>query len=239
MQTVKKHLLVTCGSVAVAAIAALGIYRLAVGGNQKMPVVVAKSTIQAGQTITGNDIEMGGRTKSDLQAGAKNKLSAVVGQKAVGTIYAGDTITDQKIAKSENAVPDGKMEMSVPVKNFAAGLSGGLQAGDIVSISAVPATVGASVPALPNLQYVKVLSVYPAQGASKTSSSANSSGSTVTLLVTGQQFATLTSYDSGTLHFALVSRGNAKTAAELLSSQDQNNSASSEQTASTSSAVTQ
>lgn len=219
MQTVKKHLLVTCGSVAVAAIAALGIYRLAVGGNQKMPVVVAKSTIQAGQTITNNDIELGSRTKSDLQTGAESRLSYVVGQKAVGTIYTGDTITDQKIAKSEDAVPDGKMEMSVPVKNFAAGLSGGLQAGDIISISAVPAAVAGSAPVLSNLQYVKVLSVYPAQGASKTSSSANSSDRTVTLLVTAQQFATLTSYDGGTLHFALVSRGSAKKAADLLAAQ--------------------
>lgn len=225
MQTIHKHVLVTCGGIAIAAIAAFGIYGSAAGGNRKIPVVVAKSTIQAGQTITSDEIAIGQRTKSDVQSGAEKAVSAVVGQKAVGAIYSGDTITAQKIAKSEDVVPDGRLEVSVPVKNFAAGLSGGLQAGDIISISATSTTVGVPATPLTDLQYVKVLAVYPGETA-KASSTSNTADSTVTLLVTRQQFAMLTSYDNGTLHFALASRGNAKKAADLLASQDQSDGAS-------------
>lgn len=233
MDIVKKHVLIAVGAAAIAVVSAVGIYSAAVGSTRGTEVVVAKAKIDQGQKITSGEVAVVTRSAKDVPLGAQKNLSVIVGEYAQATIYPSDVITSEKVSAKADEVPDGKFEVSVPVKSFAAGLSGSLQPGDIVSICGIPSNGGQTVDAPNTLQYVKIVSVYPTAG-QKSSSGASTSNTSVTLLVTQEQFKVLASWDNATLHFALVSRGDDKKAQALLQQQDQILNASSSASAASS-----
>jgi pilus assembly protein CpaB len=124
-----------------------------------------------------------------------------------------------------------KVAVSISIKSFAAGLSGKLETGDIISL--VAANYGdmkeTIMPA--NLQYVKVLAATTETGNDSDRSSLqkdkNSTSekdnlpSTLTLLVTPEQAKSLVDYETnGILHASLVYRGSNGNAQKFLDIQD-------------------
>lgn len=214
-----------------------------VSGLSNTTVVRAKSAIPSGTKITQDMVIQVKQGRSNLPAGTVRTLKNVVGEYAVSDISAHDNLTAAQVSKDNPAaLKSGQMKMSVPIKNFAAGVSGKLQAGDIVSVfcpQSVTTSVqnGGSVIQPANhpkeLQYVKVASVTASTGKDTNPSDYNkaaSSGSTgstdnlpatVTLIVNEDQAATLSGMDNQTVHLAYVCSGKDKQADGLLNQEDQ------------------
>lgn len=216
----------------------------AVKGLSSATVVRAKSTISSGTKITSNMLEQVKQGSTNLPAGTLHSLKDAVGEYAVTDILPSDNLTKAKVTKTDPAaLKDGQMKMSVAIKNFAAGVSGKLQAGDVVSVFCPQSIVnnvqsgGSSIqPAIypQELQYVKVAAVTASTGKdtnpseyNKTTSSGSTTGNTsnlpatVTLIVNAKQAAILAGMDNQTVHLAYVCSGNDKQAAELLAKQEQ------------------
>jgi len=109
---------------------------------------------------------------------------------------------------------DGTREaMSVTIKSFAAGLSGKLEAGDVISIIATEFGDFRQTVTPPELRYVKILAVTDNRG-NDLNNLNNSSGeerqlpATITLLVVPEQAVILAELESrGRIHCTLVYRG--------------------------------
>jgi len=159
---------------------------------------------------------------------------SVVGKYATANLFAGDYLLPDKLADSpsmENTylynLDGSKQAVSVTIKAFANGLSGKLQSGDIVSVM-VPDYEGTGVSATPpELQYVQIISVTASTGYD--ANTGESTGdenekelpSTVTFLVSSEQAQVLAELElDSKLHLALVYRGDAETAAEFITAQD-------------------
>ena len=119
-----------------------------------------------------------------------------------------------------------KVAVSVTIDTFAAGLSGKLQNGDIISIIVTDKDSGkAVIPA--ELKYIKVITTTTAGGVDKDSVIKNEDGSyelpsTVTVLVSTEQAKLLAKYEeSSTMQTALVYRGEHATAQKFLDKQDE------------------
>jgi pilus assembly protein CpaB len=157
-----------------------------------------------------------------------------VGKYAVCDMLAGDYIlsaklTDEPIAEfSYLHELNGTHEaISITIKSFAAGLSGKLEAGDIISLIAVNAGELGETFIPRELRYVKVLAVTDGKGYDKEYTNINSSvnsevdekvlPSTVTLLVEPAQALRLAELEANaTLHSTLVYRGDVKKCDEFL-----------------------
>lgn len=229
-----------------------------VSGLSNTTVVRANIAIASGTQITQDMVVQVKQGRSNLPAGTLRTVKSVVGEYAVADIPAHDNIASVQVSKEDPAaLKPGQMKMSVPIKNFAAGVSGKLQAGDIVSVfcpQSITTSIqnGGSVIQPANhpkdLQYVKVASVTASTGQDTnpsdynktTSSKANPSGNTdklpatVTLIVNDEQAATLAGMDNQTVHLAFVCSGKDKQADSLLNQAD----AASSSAASTASSTT-
>ncbi|RRJ67235.1 Flp pilus assembly protein CpaB [Paenibacillus oralis] len=122
-----------------------------------------------------------------------------------------------------------KQALSVTIKSLAAGLSGKLQPGDIISLIAADYGDLRSTTLPPELKYVEVLSVTTNSGLDaqtgnneETSEDDRELPSTLTLLALPEQAVLLTDIENkGKLHAALVYRGDAKTAQTFIAKQDE------------------
>lgn len=204
-------------------------------------VVRAVVPIPEGTQIKGNMLKQVRAGSQNLQTGTYHNITDAVGKYASTDISANDNVTSSKVSKSNpEALQPGQMEMSVAIKNFASGVSGKLQAGDLVSVFC-PQSVVASVnsgstvePAIypPELQYVKVKAVTASTGKDTnpsnyqgtSSASTNSSDNlpaSVTLIVTAKQASILAGMDNLNVHLALVCHGSDSRAKALLEQQQQ------------------
>jgi len=148
-------------------------------------------------------------------------------------LYAGDYLTAAKLTGEANTASDvfasldgKKVAVSVTIDTFAAGLSGKLENGDIISMIVVNKDTGkASIPAA--LKYMKVITTTTAGGIDQDSIVKNEDGSyeipsTVTLLANTEQAKLLAKYEADTtLTVALVYRGTAENAKKFLDKQDE------------------
>lgn len=218
-KTLKKRIVIGVGALAVGSVLAFGAVPALVRQNNRTETVVrAVKTIGVGEKITDANVKLEQVFANDQPGGAEKSLSAVIGKTAKVEINPRDTVTSSKISDTVQAVPADKQEISVSVKNNAAGLTGQLQAGDIVSVYGVSTGAGAGVSQrLDALKYVKVLGYFSGATGSSSGSTANA---TLTLLVDPKQALILSAWDNSSLHFALVSRGDATKASDLLKQQD-------------------
>lgn len=202
-------------------------------------VVRAAVPIPEGTQIKGNMLKQVHAGALNLQPGTYHNIGDTVGKYATTDIGTNDNLTSSKVSKSNpEALQPGQMEMSVAIKNFASGLSGKLQAGDVVSVFC-PQSVVASVnsgstvePAIypPELQYVRVKAVTastgkdtnPANYQNTSSTNTNSSDlpASVTLIVTTKQAAILAGMDNLNVHLALVCHGSDSRVKGLLQQQE-------------------
>jgi pilus assembly protein CpaB len=203
--------------------------------SQTAEIVRVTREIKAGDVITADMVaveEVGGY---NLPEGIIRQTDTVVGKYAAADLSAGDYILPAKLSETpaaENAYLyslDGTQQaISVTIKTFAAGLSGKLQSGDIVSVIA-PDYRKQGMTVIPaELQYVEVISVTASSGYDANTGEAPDEDederelpSTVTLLVSIEQSKALAELEAdGKLHLSLVYRGTPENAALFIAAQE-------------------
>lgn len=195
-------------------------------------VVQLKQEVGRGTKITEDQVETVKVKTDTMPQGVYVKTADVVGKYASSTLYAGDILTKAKLSGDSNNADDvlatlngSKVAVSVTIDTFAAGLSGKLQNGDIISLIVVDKNAGTS--AIPGeLKYMKVITTTTAGGIDQDSVVKNEDGSfeipsTITVLCNTEQAKLLAKYEVDiTLQAALVYRGDNETAAKFLEKQD-------------------
>jgi pilus assembly protein CpaB len=198
-------------------------------------IVRVSKDISKGEVITTDMIEtilVGGY---NMPQSVLKKSTDVAGKYAAADLYKGDYILNTKITDSPPLadeylyqLPEGKQAVSISIKSLAAGLSGKLKPGDVISIIAADYGEERLTMIPPELQYIKVLAVTSNNGVDTTSSNMDednngeqSMPSTVTLLANTTQGKTLAALEAnGKIHIALVCRGNEERVNNLLDYQD-------------------
>lgn len=199
--------------------------------NGKTEIIRITQPVLKGEKLSKDNaevVEVGGY---NLPSNVAHKLSDVDGLYAIADLSPGDYILTSKIStvpvSSDVAlsdIPSGKVAISLTVKTLASGLSDKLQPGDIIRIYHF-LDVAADVP---ELQFVKVLSVTDADGVNvdntrePTEDEEKQQSATITVLASPEQAKIITALENdGVTHVALISRNNEKLAGELLARQEQ------------------
>lgn len=193
-------------------------------------VVRVNTGIRQGDQITAKMVtvmEVGGY---NLPTDVVCRVEDVVGRYANADLYKGDYILAGKLSETpllKNGYLAGldgtNRAMSITIKSFAAGLSGKLERGDIVSL--VASNVGSLretlIPA--ELQYVEIIATTLSDGTdSDMQEEGDSTGlaSTITVLATPEQARLLAELEQeGSIHAALAYRGDSEGAGKLLAEQ--------------------
>ena len=196
-------------------------------------VIRLAKDVKQGSPITDEDIEVV-KVKTDTKPkGIIVKKNEVIGKYAASNLFAGDYFTKAKLSGEANTADDvfasldgSKIAVSVTIDTFAAGLSGKLQNGDIISLIVTPKGETKSViPA--ELKYVKVVTTTTSGGIDNDSVVKNEDGSyelpsTITVLVNERQAKLLALYEKNAdMQVALVYRGDKKTANKFLAKQNE------------------
>lgn len=205
--------------------------------------VVATEAIPQGTQITQEMIAPVEVPEATLLPVHMKDQTLVIGRYAGADIVQDELITTPKISETipySNSylytLPAGKKAVSVTIPSLAAGLSGKLQAGDIVSLYVALFETGDedketdkvsfTATLLPELTYVQVLATTNLDGYDVTGNVEDEAlevplPSTVTLAVNDAQAALLAGLETkGALHAALVVRGDAALTASYLTLQE-------------------
>ncbi|KLE14408.1 RcpC/CpaB family pilus assembly protein [Clostridium sp. C8] len=206
----------------------------------KVKIIRIAKDVSKGDIISSDKLETVEIGGYNLPKDVLRDKESVVGKYATADLSKGDYILNSKVSSSPLAENkylyslDGNSEaISITIKSFAAGLSGKLQAGDIISIIAsdygdLRETI------VPNeLQYVKVLAVTTSKGSDNVYSQNNKNNkdnsndtenqlpSTVTLLVNKVQAKLLAKLENQSkIHVSLVYRGTEENAQKFLDAQN-------------------
>lgn len=201
-------------------------------------VVRVKADISRGDKITDSMIEVISVGAHNLPADVVKSKDEVLGKYAVYDMVSGDNILSGKLSAEPlteyeylTKLDGKKVAVSVTIPSFAAGLSGKLEAGDIITLIAVDGDTGIT-KTPPELRYVEVLAATASTGSDKvykgnenTNEDENpeeSLPSTLTLLVNMEQAELLADLEANmTFHAALVYRGSRDNAEKFLTVQEQ------------------
>lgn len=193
-------------------------------------IVRVNTEIRQGDQITAKMVttaEVGGY---NLPSSVVYRMEDVVGKYANADLFKGDYILAGKLSdtpqlKNEylTGLDGTNRAISVTIKSFAAGLSGKLERGDIVSL--IASDVGdlreTLIPA--ELQYVEIIATTLSDGTdSDMQEEEEDAGlaSTITVLVTPEQARLLAELErDGNIHAALVYRGGSENARQFLDEQ--------------------
>lgn len=202
-------------------------------------IVRIADTVKKGEAITSDKLEtvkVGAYNLPDKIAKSKDE---VIGKYAVAELQKGDYILSGKLSAAPlsefeylSELDGTKQAMSITIKSFAAGLSGKLEPGDIISLISADSGNTGITKAPPELQCVKVLAVTLGTGADKEYKPVKEKSeagddekklpSTITLLVNSDQAKVLAGLEqNGNLHATLVYRGAKASADKFLAMQDQ------------------
>lgn len=199
--------------------------------NGKTEIVRITQPVQKGEQITASNTEVVEVGSFNLPPNIARSLEDVNGLYATADLAQGDYILTTKVSMAPissdaalNSIPSGMTAISLTVKTLASGLSDKLQSGDIIRIYHFLDTAEE----VPELRYVRVLSVTDADGINVDNTKEPTGGeekkqsATITVLASPEQARTITMLENdGVAHVALVSRGNDTLAEELLSLQAQ------------------
>lgn len=201
-------------------------------------IVRVKADISRGDKITDSMIEVISVGAHNLPADVVKSKDEVLGKYAVYDMVSGDNILSGKLSAEPlteyeylTRLDGKKVAVSVTIPSFAAGLSGKLEAGDIISLIAVDGDTGIT-KTPPELRYVEVLAATASTGSDKvykgnenTNEDENpeeSLPSTLTLLVNMKQAELLADLEANmTFHATLVYRGSRDNAEKFLTVQEQ------------------
>jgi pilus assembly protein CpaB len=188
--------------------------------------------VRQGEMITADMvtvIKVGGHNLPDEVLRQQNE---VVGKYAKYDMQSGDYILSGKLSDmplTEFAylqdLDGSRLAISITIKSFAGGLSGKLEAGDIIGIIATDVGNFRETVVPPELRYVKILAVTDGKGYDKeyndSSDDEKQLPSTVTLLVLPEQAKILAELEAtGRIHVTLVYRGSKKNSDKFLKIQD-------------------
>jgi pilus assembly protein CpaB len=199
----------------------------------KVELVRVTSEIKKGDQITTGmitTVETGGY---NLPSDVVYKAEDVVGKYANADLYKGDYILQSKLSdtpmlKNEylSKLNGENRAISITIKSFAAGLSGKLERGDIVSL--IASDVGEMRETLipTELQYVEIIATTDSSGNDRNTqeqpkdSEDTELASTITVLAAPEQATLLAELEqTGKLHAALVYRGGSENAQKFLDEQ--------------------
>lgn len=202
--------------------------------SEKTEIVRVVKPVKSGEEIQPDmvkQVEVGGY---NLPEDVVKNSDTAIGKFATADLVPGDYILSSKLAEepaAENAylyhLTGEKQAISISVKNFANGLSGKLQSGDIVSVIAPDYKKQGSTVIPAELQYVEVIAVTANSGSDANTGAQTEESEerelpdTVTLLVTPEQSKILAELEAdGKLHLSLVYRGEQKNAAMFIEAQE-------------------
>lgn len=196
----------------------------------KITVIQVNKQIAQGKTVTADDIievEIG---KQGVSESVIRDEEQIVGKYAKSDLYPEVNITAAMLSDTADSADDvfctldgNYTAVSISVPSFAAGLSGKLQNGDIVSVMVVDGS-GTKTPA--ELTYVKVITTTTSSGTDEDELEPDEDGNyelpaTITLLVTPEQAELLAGYEANAkMHLSLVYRGDEATAQKYLDKQN-------------------
>ena len=203
--------------------------------SQKAEIVRVVQPIRAGDEITESMVQIVEVGGYNLPEDVLRQKESAVGKYATADLAVGDYIIPSKLSDApaaENAYLyslDGSQQaISVSIKSFAEGLSGKLQSGDIVSVIAPDYKQQGQTVVPAELQYVEIISVTASSGYDANTGEPvdeeddKELPDTVTLLVSPEQAKVLAELEAeGTIHLALVYRGDRENADKFLTSQDE------------------
>lgn len=189
--------------------------------------------IKQGSEIREEHLEDVKVKKNTLPSGIVTDKSNIIGKYAVSQLYAGDYLTEAKLSGNSNTASDmlssldgSKAAVSITIDTFAAGLSGKLQNGDIISLIVVDKnTKEAFIPS--EFKYVKVITTTTSGGIDQDDIVKNDDGSyeipsTITVIANTEQTKLLAKYETDyILQTALVYRGTNENADKFLAKQDE------------------
>ena len=199
----------------------------------KVQLVRVNTEIHKGDQITEKMLTMVETGGYNLPGNVVYRLEDVVGRYANADLYKGDYILESKLSDIpmlKNAylskLNGENLAISVSIKSFAAGLSGKLEAGDIVTLIASDVGERRETLVLPELKYVEIIAATASSGADHDVQAEAKDGdeqelaSTITVLATPEQARLLAELEqTGKLHAALVFRGDSIQAGKFLEEQ--------------------
>ena len=195
-------------------------------------VIRLAEDVKRGTKITKEDIEDVKVKASTVPKTALGRKKDIIGKYASSDLFEGDYITKKKISVQSNTADDvfsgldgSKVALSFTIDTFAAGLSGKLNNGDIISIIVYEKNEDEAV-IPPELKYIKVITTTTADGIDKDAVKESEDGtielpSTVTVLVNPIQAKLISKYETeANMQVALVYHGKAETAQKFIDKQD-------------------
>ena len=198
----------------------------------KVTLVRVTKEIRTGEQITDKmvtSVEAGGY---NLPSNVIYKIEDVVGKYANADLYKGDYILKSKLSDTPmlrnaylNKLNGENRAISVSIKSFASGLSGKLEAGDIVSLIAADVGSQRETIVYPELQYVEIIATTGSSGSDQNVQERGNGeeeelASTITVLASPEQSRLLAELEqTGKLHAALVFRGENSQAQTFLDEQ--------------------
>ncbi|MVB10446.1 Flp pilus assembly protein RcpC/CpaB [Caprobacter fermentans] len=203
--------------------------------NRQTQIVRVTKSIPEGAAITKEMIATVNVGSFNLPANVLRSEKDAVGKYTKAELEPGDYILSTKISDQSQSpyltdLDGQKQAISISIKSLAAGLSGKLQAGDIISLIVSDYGDGKQTVAPPELKYVKLLAATTSKGTdtdpskkddNKEDDNSDNIPSTLTLLVSSAQAEKLVDYETnGQLYAALVYRGDKQTAQQYLQKQD-------------------
>ena len=202
--------------------------------NGETTVLRLAEDVKQGTKITAKQIEAVKVKASTIPAKVLKNKKDIVGKYASTDLFAGDYFNLAKLSGEANTADDvfsgldgSKVAVSFTIDSFAAGLSGKLYNGDIISILIYDKEVDeekAFIP--PELKYVQVITTTTDSGVDKDALKENEDGtvdlpSTVTVLVNTEQAKLIAKYEGNTtMQAALVYHGEKEKAKQFIDKQD-------------------
>lgn len=200
-------------------------------------IIRIAGVVKKGEMITSGKVETVRVGAYNLPGNVVKRKDEAVGKYAAADLEKGDYILSTKLSDTPltefeylNELDGTKQAMSITIKSFAAGLSGKLEPGDIISLISAGAGSTGLIVTPPELKYVKVLAVTLGTGADKEYKKSEKKNAaeekelpaTLTLLVNTSQAKVLAGLEqNGNLHTALVYRGEKTNADKFLMAQEQ------------------
>ena len=202
--------------------------------NGETTVLRLAEDVKQGTKITAKQIEAVKVKASTVPAKVLKNKKDIVGKYASTDLFAGDYFNLAKLSGEANTADDvfsgldgSKVAVSFTIDSFAAGLSGKLYNGDIISILIYDKEVDkekAFIP--PELKYVQVITTTTDSGVDKDALKENEDGTTdlpatVTVLVNTTQAKLIAKYEGeATMQAALVYHGEKGKAKQFIDKQD-------------------
>jgi len=199
----------------------------------KVEIVRVNAEIKKGDQITAkmiSSVEVGGY---NLPSNVIYNAEDIVGKYANADLYKGDYVLQSKVSVTPmlkngylSKLNGENRAISVSIKSFAAGLSGKLERGDIVSL--IASDVGERRETLipVELQYIEIIAATGSSGQDHDMQEQSKDGddtelaSAITVLATPEQARLLAELEqNGKLHAALVYRGSSENAQKFLEEQ--------------------